>query len=222
MRKILYPVATLAIVALAFASFSIAGEGKDKDKKKPGDAQQAAASSSAKIGEPAPAFTLHDITGKSHSLADYAGKTVVLEWINPECPFVQRHYNLDTMTNLAAKNKDKDVVWLAIATGGTADAENLKSFAQKESIGYPILLDSEGTVGKAYNAKRTPEMFIIAKDGKLAYRGGIDSEASDQPSAPLKEGTVNYVDKALGELASGAAVSEAETKAYGCTVKYKQ
>src|SRR5688572_29895383 len=110
MRKILMPVAALAIVALAFASFSVAGE---EGKKKDGDAQQAAAKSTAKIGEAAPAFTLHDINGKSHSLADYAGKTVVLEWINPDCPFVVRHYNLDTMTNLAAKNKD--VIWLAIA-----------------------------------------------------------------------------------------------------------
>ena len=124
MRKVLMPVAALAIVALAFASFSIAGEGKDKDKKKDGGSHAA-----AKIGEAAPAFTLHDINGKTHNLADYAGKTVVLEWINPDCPFVQRHYNLDTMTNLAAKNKD--VVWLAIATGATADAENLKTFAQK-------------------------------------------------------------------------------------------
>ncbi|MEA2711061.1 MAG: hypothetical protein QOF78_3662 [Phycisphaerales bacterium] len=216
MRKILMPVAALAIVALAFASFSIAGE----EKKKDNGAQQAAASTSAKIGEAAPAFTLHDINGKTHNLADYAGKTVVLEWINPDCPFVQRHYNLDTMTNLAAKNKD--VVWLAIATGNTADAESLKTFAQKESVAYPILLDPDGTAGKAYGAKKTPHMYIIGKDGKLAYAGGIDDQEIGEPNAPAKEGTVNYVEKALGEIANGSPVSAPETKAYGCGVKYKK
>ena len=220
MRKILLPLATLAIVALMFASFSIAGDEKAKDKKKGDDAQQAAASSTAKIGEAAPAFTLHDINGKTHNLADYAGKTVVLEWINPDCPFVQRHYNLDTMTNLASKNKD--VVWLAIATGATADAENLKTFAQKESIGYPILLDPDGSTGHAYGAKTTPQMFIIDKDAKLVYAGGIDDKAVGEPNAPLKDGTVNYVEKALKEVADGKPVSQAETKSYGCSVKYKK
>jgi hypothetical protein len=124
------------------------------------------------------------------------------------------------MTDLAAKNKD--VAWLAIATGNTADAENLKTFAQKESIGYPILLDPDGSAGKAYGAKRTPQMYIIAKDGKLAYNGGIDDQEIGEPNAPLKEGTVNYVDKALKEIADGKPVSQAETKAYGCTVKYKK
>lgn len=211
MRKVLMPVAALAVVALAFASFSVAAE---EDKKKGGQSAQ------AKTGEAAPAFTLHDTAGKSHSLSDYAGKTVVLEWINPDCPFVVRHYNLDTMTNLASKNKD--VVWLAVATGGAADAESLKTFAQKEGINYPILLDPDGTTGKAYGAKTTPHMYIIDKDGKLVYMGGIDDQEIGDPSAPLKEGTVNYVDKALGELASGSTVSQAETKPYGCSVKYKQ
>jgi peroxiredoxin len=215
MRKILMPVAALAIFALAFSVAMADHHEKDKDKK-----QTEGAAASAKIGEAAPAFTLHDINGKSHSLADYAGKIVVLEWINPDCPFVVRHYNLDTMTNLASKNKD--VVWLAIATGGTADAENLKTFAQKESISYPILLDPEGTTGKAYGAKKTPHMYIVNKDGKLAYMGGIDDQEIGEPNAPAKEGTVNYVDKALTELASGSTVSQAETKAYGCGVKYKK
>lgn len=212
MRKFLMPVAAVAIIALAF-SVALAG---DETKKKEGGVSAA----SAKVGEAAPPFTLHDTNGKTHSLSDYAGKIVVLEWINPDCPFVVRHYNLDTMTNLASKNKD--VAWLAIATGPTADADSLKTFAQKEGINYPILLDSDGSVGKAYGAKRTPEMYIITKDGKLAYHGAIDDQAVGDPSAPLKEGTVNYVEKALGELASGSTVSQPETKAYGCTVKYKK
>ena len=215
MRKIFMPVAALAILAVAFSAAMADHHEKDKDKKTEG-----AAAASAKIGEAAPPLTLHDINGKSHSLADYAGKIVVLEWINPDCPFVVRHYNLDTMTNLASKNKD--VVWLAIATGNTADAESLKTFAQKESISYPILLDPEGTAGKAYGAKKTPHMYIINKDGKLAYMGGIDDQEIGEPNAPAKDGTVNYVDKALTELASGSTVSQSETKAYGCGVKYKK
>ena len=216
MRKVLMPVAALAVLALAFSAAMADHHEKDKDKHK----DHGSAAATAKIGEAAPAFTLHDTTGKSHSLADYSGKIVVLEWINPDCPFVVRHYNLDTMTNLASKNKD--VVWLAIATTGSANADNLKTFAQKEGISYPILLDPEGTTGMAYGAKTTPHMYSIDKEGKLAYAGAIDDQAIGEPNAPAKEGTVNYVDKALTELASGSTVSQPETKAYGCSVKYKK
>jgi peroxiredoxin len=213
MRKALMPIAALAVLALAF---SVAfADHHEKGEKKKDDHKHA----TAKIGEAAPAFTLHDIEGKSVSLADFAGKTVVLEWINPDCPFVVRHYNLDTMTKLAAANKD--VVWLAIATGATADSDSLKTFAQKEGVSYPILLDPDGSTGKAYGAKKTPHMYIIGKDGKLAYAGGIDDQEIGEPNAPLKEGTVNYVEKALKEIADGKPVSQAETKAYGCGVKYK-
>ena len=180
------------------------------------------AKAAAKPGDTAPAFSLQDTSGKTVNLSDYSGKIIVLEWVNPDCPFVQRHYNLKTMTTLADKYKDKDVIWLGIATGGTADADKLKSFAEKDSISHPILLDPDGAVGHAYGAKTTPHMFIIDKDGKLAYAGGIDNEAIGDPKAPLKEGTVNYVDKALTELQSGTTVSTPETKSYGCSVKYRK
>src|ERR1041384_3226324 len=107
------------------------------------------------------------------------------------------------MTSLAEKNKDKDVVWLGVATGGTANADKLKSFAEKDAIGYPILLDPDGSTAKAYGAKTTPHMFIIDKEGKVAYAGGIDDQPNDNPDAPLKEGTVNYVEKALSEIQAG-------------------
>jgi peroxiredoxin len=207
------PVAALAMLAFAF-SVALA------DHHEKGEKKDAAPAAAAKIGEAAPAFTLHDTEGKSVSLADFAGKTVVLEWVNPDCPFVVRHYNLDTMTKLAAANKD--VVWLAIATGATADADALKTFKAKEGVSYPILLDPDGSTGKAYGAKTTPHMYIIDKTGKLAYAGGIDDNADGNPTAPLKDGTVNYVDKALKELADGKPVSQAETKSYGCSVKYKK
>ena len=214
MRKALMPVAALAVLALAF-SVAFADHHEKGEKKK----DAAAPAAAAKIGEAAPAFTVHDTEGKSVSLADFAGKTVVLEWVNPDCPFVVRHYNLNTMTDLASKNKD--VVWLAIATGNTADADNLKTFAQKEGVSYPILLDPDGSTGKAYGAKKTPHMYIVSKEGKLVYAGGIDDQEIGDPNAPLKAGTVNYVEKALKEIADGKPVSQAETKAYGCGVKYK-
>jgi peroxiredoxin len=206
MRKFTLPV-TVAALVLAI-SFAFAAEEQKMTEK-------------AKIGAPAPAFSLQDTGGKTINLADYSGKIVVLEWVNPECPYVRRHYNLKTMTTLADKNKDKDVVWLAVATGNTANAEKLKSFAEKDSIGYPILLDPDGTVARAYGAKTTPHMFIIDKEGKLAYAGGIDNKPNGNPEAPLADGTTNYVDKALSELEAGTAVSTPETKSYGCSVKYK-
>ena len=219
MRKFLMPVAAVAMLALAFSVALADHHEKDKDKHKD-HKDHGSAAAAAKIGEAAPAFTLHDTDGKSVSLSDFAGKTVVLEWVNPDCPFVVRHYNLDTMTKLAEANKD--VVWLAIATGATADAESLKTFKTKEGISYPILLDPDGSTGKAYGAKKTPHMYIVDKAGKLAYAGGIDDQEVGEPNAPLKEGTVNYVEKALKEIADGKPVSQAETKAYGCGVKYKK
>ena len=130
----------------------------------------------------------------------------MLEWVNPECPYVKRHYNLKTMTTLADKNKEKEVVWLGIATGDTAKADMLKDFSSKEGVSYPILLDPDGSVGHAYGAKTTPHMFIIDKEGKLAYAGGIDDKPNGEPSAPLAEGTTNYVEKALERLEAGISL----------------
>ena len=196
MRKLITPLALLATLALAI-SF---------------------ANAQAKPGADAPAFSLTDTNGQTQSLADAKGKIVVLEWINPTCPYVQRHYNLKTMSNLASANSD--VVWMAIATGKTADADALKKFASEHSISNPILLDKDGAVAKAYGAKATPHMFVIDKDGKLAYAGAIDSAPSDDPSAPMKDGTTNYVEKAIKEIKAGSSVSTPETQEYGCGVKY--
>jgi len=180
------------------------------------------AAKKAAIGQAAPSFSLQDTSGKTVNLSDYSGKIVVLEWVNPECPFVKRHYSLKTMTSLADKNKDKGVVWLGIATGNTANADKLNKFASSENVSYPILLDPEGTVGHAYGAKTTPHMFIIDKEGKLVYAGGIDDQPTDDAKTPVKEGTVNYVDKALTELQNGQPVSTPQAESYGCTVKYKK
>lgn len=174
----------------------------------------------AAIGQPAPAFTLNDQDGKAVNLADFAGKTVILEWINPVCPFVVRHYELKTMQNLAAKYKDKDVVWLAIDSSSKGSAVDSKGWIEKYSLAYPILQDRDGTTGKLYGATNTPHMFIIDKTGKLAYAGAIDSQPDDK--GELKSDTVNYVAKALDELLDGKSVSTPQTKAYGCSVKYSK
>jgi len=204
MRKILMSVSVLAIVALALATRVTAAD----DKNAGGDG--------AKIGAAAPQFALQDQDGKTVSLADAKGKIVVLEWFNNECPFVQRHYKAKTMNTLADKYSSKDVVWYAInSTNGKTQADN-KSIAGEWSVNHPILNDSEGTVGHAYGAKSTPHMFIIDKDGKLVYIGGIDNDEEGSKG----DQKVNYVEKALDEILAGKPVSEPQTKQYGCSVKY--
>ena len=176
-------------------------------------------SSAAKIGEAAPVFSLPNQDGKPVSLTDYKGKIVVLEWFNDGCPFVQRHYKLGTMKGLAEKYKDRDVVWLAVNSTADASAAGNKAWIDKHGLPYPILSDNDGTVGHMYDAKNTPEMYIIDKNGALAYMGGIDNQPTD--SGPVDAGTVNYVDKALGEMIHGQSVSVSESQPYGCHVHYK-
>ena len=176
----------------------------------------AAALESAKIGDAAPNFTLQDDQGKSVSLADYSGKIVVLEWTNPTCPFVQRHYKEQTFVKLADKYKDKNVVWIAVnSTAKSSNAIN-HQWAEQNKLAYAILNDSEGKVGRAYGATNTPDMFIIDAKGKLAYMGGID----DDPEGNRGSARVNYVDKALSELTTDAQVSTPQTKPYGCGIRY--
>ena len=177
----------------------------------------AIAADTAKIGKPAPAFELQDQNGKTVTLAEQKGKIVVLEWFNNECPFVVRHYEKDkTMATLSDKYSSKDVVWLAINSTSGKKGDDNKKIAGDWSIKYPILSDSDGKVGKAYGAKSTPHMFIIDKEGNLAYAGGIDND----PEGDKGDKRVNYVEKALDELLDGKPVSEAQTKQYGCGVKY--
>jgi peroxiredoxin len=165
----------------------------------------------AKVGEPAPAFTLKDADGKEHKLEDLKGKVVVLEWFNAGCPVVQMHYEAKTMQNLARELKAKDVVWLAVNTGAGSD----NAAAKKDwSIDYPILLDADGKTGKAYGAKTTPHMFVIDKNGVLVYAGAIDD------GSPSKVGSTNHVKAAVEQTLKGETVTNAQTKPYGCSVKY--
>jgi len=169
----------------------------------------------------APDFTLKNYDGKEFKLADFKGKIVVLEWINPECPFVRYHYEKkSTIKELAKKYKEKKIVWLAINSTNFHKTEDNKKFAEKNKISHPILDDSSGKVGRAYHATNTPHMFIINTDGNIVYNGAIDNAPLGR--VPKDKEYVNYVDKALEELTSGKTISIAKTKPYGCTVKYKK
>jgi len=173
----------------------------------------------ADAGRAARPFALKTFDGKTVNLADHKGKTVVLEWLNFECPFVKHHYEkAGTMTSLANKYKDKGVVWFAInSTNHTKPADN-HAFAAKHKLPYPLLDDRSGKVGRAYGARTTPHMFVIAPNGRVAYDGAIDN--SPLGKTPAGQAKVNYVDKVLADLVAGRDVSVRKTRSYGCSVKY--
>lgn len=179
----------------------------------------AAAGPGVDVGDKAPGFTLTDSAGKTVSLADFTGQVVVLEWTNPDCPFVKRHYQEGSMKNLTSAYSEIGVVWLTINSTNYMDAAANAAFAKKEGIGWPVLVDQDGSVGHAYGAATTPHMFIIDAKGIVVYEGAID----DDPRGNLEAGArTNYVSNALNDVAAGQAVSTPETKPYGCSVKYKQ
>jgi peroxiredoxin len=176
------------------------------------------------VGEAAPNFSLTDVSGKTHSLADLKGKYVVLEWVNPQCPFVKKHYGSGNMQKLQEEYTRKGVVWLSInssATGkeGYVTPDQGKEWVKKEkAASSALLLDSDGKVGKLYDAKTTPQMFIINPEGKLLYDGAIDSIKSADAADIAK--AENYVKVGLDEAMSGKALKTSKTKSYGCSVKY--
>lgn len=185
----------------------------------------APAQAAATLGQAAPDFTLKDTSGKTVKLSDFRGKHVVLEWTNPGCPFVRKHYNSG---NLPAQQKEamsKGVVWLAINSTEKASADYMEPAKlvawkkERQSVPSAILMDEDGTTGKAYAARVTPHMYIIDPQGRLIYAGGIDSipsaRAEDIPKA------TQHVKVALGEALAGKPISAPTTQAYGCTIKYK-
>jgi peroxiredoxin len=180
----------------------------------------AAPSFAIAVGEAAPGFQLKDLNGKTVSLADYKGKVVVLEWLNPNCPFSDRQAREKTMNDLAKKHGE--AVWLGINSTNLNHANYLKpadhlAWAKKNGVSYSILYDETGKTGKAFDAKTTPHMFIIDKAGKVAYNGAID----DDPSGRLaKAQRANYVDGGLNAEKAGKSPDPANTKPYGCSIKY--
>ena len=187
-------------------------------------ALSAAAIAEPVIGAPAPAFTAVDSNGKSHALADFKGKTVVLEWTNDGCPYVKKHYGAGNMQKLQQEITKAGGVWLSIISSapgkqGYVDGAGAnKLTASRGAAPSAVLLDPTGVVGKAYEAKTTPHMFVIDNTGVLRYMGAID----DQPStdASTIESARNYVREAFNAVAAGRKVAETATDSYGCSVKY--
>jgi peroxiredoxin len=177
------------------------------------------------IGEPAPAFTATDSNGKTVKLEDQKGKLVVLEWTNDGCPFVQKHYNSGNMQKLQKQAAADGVVWYSVISSAPGKQGNVDGAAANKlttdrgAAPAAVLLDSTGEIGKLYDASTTPHMFVIDKEGKLAYAGAIDSIPSPRES-DIAEAT-NYVQQALDELTAGKPVSVATTKSYGCGIKYE-
>jgi peroxiredoxin len=182
------------------------------------------AAAAVATGDKAPDFSLTDTKGKTHKLAELTGKYVVLEWINYDCPFVRKHYESGNMTGLQKEYTAKGVVWFSISSSapgksGNYSAEEWNRMSQeKGSAATAVLLDGDGTVGRAYDAKVTPHMFLIGPDGKLLYQGAID----DNPGANKAEiaSSKNFVKAALDEAMAGKAVTTGTTKPYGCGIKY--
>jgi peroxiredoxin len=197
----------------------------------PASALPVADGAHAAVGQPAPDFTLADLDGKQVSLHDYKGKVVVLEWFNPGCPFVNASHLRASLKGMAARREAQGIVWLAInsAAEGKEGSGVEKDVAAKAKFGldHPILLDTTGAVGHAYGATNTPNMFVVDSNGTLVYRGAIDNSPDGEGQSPRDEHggiapkLVNYVDAALDDLGAKRPVAIAETKAYGCGVKYK-
>lgn len=185
----------------------------------------ASVTAAPQIGQPAPDFSVVDTQGQMHSLADFAGQTVVLEWTNHDCPFVVKHYSSGNMQDQQrlARN-DHDVTWLTVISskpgsqGHVSPDQADELTSSRDAYPTAVLLDESGDMGRAYDARVTPHMYIIDEDGILQYMGGIDSNPSRDP-ADIPDAK-QYVVAALTEMAAGVDISDTVTRPYGCTVKY--
>ena len=183
-----------------------------------------AALATASVGQPAPAFTAVDTSGKTLSLADFKGRHVVLEWVNPGCPYVAKHYGSANMQGTQRQAVARGVVWLAINSTASehGDYKTPAALARwmqgHQAAATATLMDADGRVGRAYGARTTPQLFLIDPQGTLVYAGAIDDKPSSNP-ADLA-GATNHVKVALAEALAGRAISKATTRPYGCSVKY--
>ncbi len=182
------------------------------------------AAAAPQIGAPAPAFTATDSKGKTHALDDFRGKTVVLEWSNHGCPYVQKHYETGNMQALQNEAASDGVVWLTVISsapgrqGHVTPAEADELTETRDAAPAAVLLDPEGKVGLTYDARTTPHMYVIDPEGTLVYMGAIDDRPSARHSSV--EGARNYVREALNALENGEQIAQPITRAYGCSVKY--
>ncbi len=186
----------------------------------------ALAAANAVVGQPAPPFSVTDTAGKPVSLADFKGRTVVLEWVNPGCPYVRKHYDSANMQATQKGAADKGVVWLAVNSTHTGHYDYRKPadmaawMQAQNATATHTLMDSEGKVGRAYGARTTPHMYVVDARGTLVYAGGIDDKPSANP-ADTKTAR-NHVSAALADVAAGRPVAQAATRPYGCSVKYSE
>lgn len=185
---------------------------------------QTAVLAAVQVGAQAPEFSGTTADGKTVKLSDYKGKVVVLEWNNPACPFVRKHYDSGNMQSLQKEYMAKDIVWLSINSSakgkqgyfeGTALSEQLK---KDGNLATAYIMDTEGTIGKLYEAKTTPQMFVISKEGKVLYNGAIDSISSTSANDIAKADP--YVKNALEATIGGQIIKTSSTAPYGCSVKY--
>ncbi|MFN8767404.1 MAG: redoxin domain-containing protein [Lysobacteraceae bacterium] len=178
----------------------------------------------ATVGQAAPAFTLTDSNGTEHSLADFRGKTVVLEWFNHECPFVKKHYGAGNMQRQQETAGKAGVVWLLVNSsapgkqGHVDGAQGNRVLGEWKAAPAALLLDHDGTLGRAYGAKTTPHMFVIDGQGVVRYNGAIDSTPSADPGDIAS--STQFVEAALADLAANRPVARATPQPYGCSVKY--
>jgi len=235
MKKITLVPALTAALLIALTALVLSGEEKSKEPAKTTDVQTEAtavmpanpeisAPPAVAINQPAPNFTLTGADGKKYSLADFAGKWVVLEWANFDCPFVKKHYGSKNMQNLQKEFVGKNVVWLTICSSAPEKQGNYQGDALTGKIketglnSTAYLVDADGKVGKAYGAKTTPHMFVVDPKGVLVYAGAIDDRPSTKPEDI--EGAVNFVKAALNSGMKGEVILISSTPSYGCSVKY--
>ncbi|MBY0564134.1 MAG: thioredoxin family protein [Hyphomonadaceae bacterium] len=209
-RNLLLGGAALAAAAVGGAAFLTMNNG--------------VAVASVATGAAAPGFSVQDADSRTRTLAEFAGRTVVLEWTNSGCPYVRKHYDAGNMQALQREATAQGVVWLQVISSargeqGYLDGAGARARVQTDNAApTATLLDSSGIMGRAYGARTTPHMFIIGGDGRVLYQGAIDDRPSARPAS--LEGANNYVRAALTDIAAGRPVQTAETTPYGCSVKY--
>lgn len=207
-RTKLFSILGLSLAVAAAGATALAG---DKDKKE---------AKGAKIGEAAPAWTLKDINGKEWKSTDHAGKIVVLEWVNPQCPVCRGAHKDGRIPNMVKELKELGAVHIAINSSHFTTAEENKKALESYGIEYPVLLDVEGTVGNAFGARTTPHLFVIDDKGILRYHGALDN-AGQQNKVKEGETYTNFAVNAVKQIKAGETVSPDYYQPYGCSVKYK-
>jgi len=208
-RSLFVGAALMGVGALGAGAFLLNGE----------------AAASVATGARAPAFSVTDASGATRTLAEFSGRTIVLEWTNHGCPYVRKHYDANNMQTLQRNAAANNIVWLQVISSrpgaqGYLDAAGARARVQTDNAApAATLLDPTGVMGRAYGARVSPQMFIINGDGVIVYQGAIDDRPSARPAS--LEGATNYVTAALADLAAGRAVQTTDTTPYGCTVKYE-